>query len=303
MDQEVYNCFVDFKKAFDLVWHDGLWAVLRSYGISLKLITLLRNIYKDACGRSNGEWRGQRLFCNNSWEQTGWSNFSISFHHFSNGLWMLSRSWPQRESRSRERKYTIWNSLMTSICWTAHAYARLEKQVQKLDSESRRYGMQINRDKTMTMVFRRRAMGPDGKITLNGTDLKDVDSFVYLGAKLTWDNDSSEEIKRRMQLATGAFSDLKVVWRDKGIRLTTIESAATMCVRLRSPPLCCRDMDDRKSGQKTNLGIWNEMLQMDTGNQLAGAYYKWRSEEKDGKKRNGNGHHQDKKAGIVWSCC
>ena len=48
-----------------------------------------------------------------------------------------------------------------------------------------------------------------------------MDSFVYLGAKLTWDNDSSEEIKRRMQLATGAFSDLKVVWRDKGIRLTT----------------------------------------------------------------------------------
>ena len=46
VDQEVYNCFVDFKKAFDLVWHDGLWAVLRSYGVSLKLITLLRNIYK-----------------------------------------------------------------------------------------------------------------------------------------------------------------------------------------------------------------------------------------------------------------
>src|SRR5664279_6069354 len=29
VNKQVYNCFVDFKKAFDLVWHDGLWAVLR----------------------------------------------------------------------------------------------------------------------------------------------------------------------------------------------------------------------------------------------------------------------------------
>ena len=26
----VYHCFVDYTKAFDTVWHDGLWAVLDS---------------------------------------------------------------------------------------------------------------------------------------------------------------------------------------------------------------------------------------------------------------------------------
>ena len=57
VNQDVYNCFVDFKKAFDLVWHEGLWAVLQSYGVSQKLITILKNIYREAtaAGMVNGE--------------------------------------------------------------------------------------------------------------------------------------------------------------------------------------------------------------------------------------------------------
>ena len=63
-----------------------------------------------------------------------------------------------RESRSRERK--IYNlKFADDIDLLDSSYARLEKQVQKLDSESRRYGMQINRDKTMTMVFPQRGNG------------------------------------------------------------------------------------------------------------------------------------------------
>ena len=37
------SCFVDFKKAFDLVWHEDLWAALKSYGIGKKQIKILQN--------------------------------------------------------------------------------------------------------------------------------------------------------------------------------------------------------------------------------------------------------------------
>ena len=229
VDQEVYNCFVDFKKAFDLVWHDGLWAVLRSYGVSLKLITLLRNIYKDAVAAVmvNGEVSDCFAITvgNRQGDPISPSAFIIFLERIMDAVKKLASKGIKIQG---EEIYNL--KFADDIDLLDSSYARLEKQVQKLDSESRRYGMQINRDKTMTMVFRRRAMGPDGKITLNGTDLKDVDSFVYLGAKLTWDNDSSEEIKRRMQLATGASSDLKVVWRDKGIRLTTKVQLLCACV-------------------------------------------------------------------------
>ena len=57
-----------------------------------------------------------------------------------------------------------------------------------------------------------------------------MDSFVYLGAKITWNNDSTEEVKRRIQLATGAYGELRTVWKDKGIRLETKVQLLWTCV-------------------------------------------------------------------------
>ena len=42
--RSIYHCFVDYAKAFDRVWHEGLWAVLDSYQVPRKLVSLLRNL-------------------------------------------------------------------------------------------------------------------------------------------------------------------------------------------------------------------------------------------------------------------
>jgi len=44
-NQPVHNCFIDFKKAFDSVWHKGLWAVLESFGVTYKIVRLLQTLY------------------------------------------------------------------------------------------------------------------------------------------------------------------------------------------------------------------------------------------------------------------
>ena len=36
--QDLYHVFMDFKKAFDRVWHAALWAPMKKYNISTKLI-------------------------------------------------------------------------------------------------------------------------------------------------------------------------------------------------------------------------------------------------------------------------
>ena len=46
--KKIYNCFIDFQKAFDTVKHKVIWAVLRSYGIEEKMVTLLEKIYEKA---------------------------------------------------------------------------------------------------------------------------------------------------------------------------------------------------------------------------------------------------------------
>ena len=67
--------------------------------------------------------------------------------------------------------------------------------------------------------------------TLNSlSEIEDVDTFVYLGANITWNNNSSEDITRRIQLAAGAYGALKVFWKDKGINLDTKVLLLRTCV-------------------------------------------------------------------------
>ena len=42
--QDLHNVFIDFKKAFDRVWHAALWATMKKYKISTNLIQVIKNL-------------------------------------------------------------------------------------------------------------------------------------------------------------------------------------------------------------------------------------------------------------------
>ena len=46
--QDLYHVFIDFKKAFDRVWHAALWATMKKYNISKNLIQVIKNLYNKA---------------------------------------------------------------------------------------------------------------------------------------------------------------------------------------------------------------------------------------------------------------
>ena len=45
IDHDLYHNFIDFKKAFDRVWHKGLWRVMQRFHIDERLVTLLESLY------------------------------------------------------------------------------------------------------------------------------------------------------------------------------------------------------------------------------------------------------------------
>ena len=52
---------MDFKKAFDRVWHAALWATMKKYNISTNLIQVNKNLYNKATSAvlfngSIGDW-------------------------------------------------------------------------------------------------------------------------------------------------------------------------------------------------------------------------------------------------------
>ena len=47
---KLFTCFIDFKKAFDSIWHDGLFYKLLQYKIGGKFYDLIKNLYsKSKC--------------------------------------------------------------------------------------------------------------------------------------------------------------------------------------------------------------------------------------------------------------
>ena len=45
---EVYSCFKDFKKAYDSVWHEGMYAKLESLNINGKFLEIIKNMYEKS---------------------------------------------------------------------------------------------------------------------------------------------------------------------------------------------------------------------------------------------------------------
>ena len=45
--KKMYACFVDFKKAFDSVWHNGLFHKLEFLGINGNFLNLIKSIYSN----------------------------------------------------------------------------------------------------------------------------------------------------------------------------------------------------------------------------------------------------------------
>ena len=59
--QDLYHVVIDFKKAFDRVWHAALWATMKKYNISTNLIQVIKNLYNKATSvilfnGSIGDW-------------------------------------------------------------------------------------------------------------------------------------------------------------------------------------------------------------------------------------------------------
>ena len=59
--QDLYHVFIDFKKAFDRVWHAALWASMKPYNISTNLMRVIKKPYDKATSAvlfngSIGDW-------------------------------------------------------------------------------------------------------------------------------------------------------------------------------------------------------------------------------------------------------
>ncbi|KAK6762057.1 hypothetical protein RB195_022958 [Necator americanus] len=80
-----------------------------------------------------------------------------------------------------------------------------ETMLNELNEAGKRIGLRINR-KTQ---FMKNAHCEDGGVQLEGSQIVETPSYVYLGHSMNMEGDLKEELNRRMRAALAAFASLR----------------------------------------------------------------------------------------------
>ena len=86
----------------------------------------------------------------------------------------------------------------------------------KVKVESEKVGLKLNIQKTKIM-----ASGPISSWQVDGEALETVTDFIYLGSKITADDDCSHEIKRHLFFRRKVIANLNNILKSRDITLPT----------------------------------------------------------------------------------
>ena len=92
----------------------------------------------------------------------------------------------------------------------------LKRLLLKVKEESEKFGLKLNIQKTRIMVS-----SPITSWKIGGETMETVTDFIFLGSKITADDDCSHEIKRRLLLGRKAMTNLDSILKSRDITLPT----------------------------------------------------------------------------------
>ena len=216
-NRKLYAAFVDYKCCFDSVSREGLFHILTKIGINGKLFNAIKSIYNNvlACVRSNDEM-SELFSCPTGLKQgclCSPSLFLIFINELSIALNINGKHGIQLISGSESLFHLLFadDSLLLSDTITG-----LQNQLNILNNQSTRLGLDVNLSKTKIVVFRKGGfLSRYEKWTYNNEPLQVVNSYKYLGVdfttRLSFNNLTSSFVSKAKQACYGILSSLKKI--------------------------------------------------------------------------------------------
>ena len=204
VDKKVYACFIDYEKAFDRVNHKKMIECLKDIGTKPKDVKLIVTLYwtqRAAIQLGSGTSgkfeikRGVRQGC-----VLSPSLFNLFTEYIFRTL-DNNKGINIGGHRISNLRYAYDTVLL------AESEEELQEIVDIVNEAGKSYNMKMNARKTKTMVISKKE-GTTVTIRIDGTEIEQVQSFIYLGHKITQDGRSEEEVKRRIGIARTAFSKM-----------------------------------------------------------------------------------------------
>ena len=214
-NRPLWIAYVDLKAAFDSVDRNALWLLLRSLGLPLKIVDLMRALYTDtmSCVRADGscsEWfdikSGVRQGC------------TIAPNLFCTPMdWLLTRTTHRGFAGT-----SIGNETFSDLDF-ADDVALLSEMLEVvilaliiMEEEARPFGLEINWAKTKIQATVDTQPASSLVAQVNGNQVEIVESFTYLGSTIHSSGSSEPEIRRRISIARECMKILdRNIWRSQ----------------------------------------------------------------------------------------
>ena len=267
--QDLFHVFVDFKKAFDRVWHAALWSIMKLYNINANLIKVIESLYSKATravyyNGSIGEW-----FRTTVGVRQGCLLSPTLFNIFLERI--MTDALENHEGSVSIGGRTIANlRFADDIDALAGKEDEPVKLINHLDTTSTKYGMEISAEKTKLMTNNTKGISLD--VRIGGQKLETVQSFKYLGSVVS-DEGSKQEIMSRIAQTIGALTKLKTIWKNKNIALSSkIRLMRSLVISIFL--YACETWTLTAELEKKDTNYRNEMLPKTLGHLLQRPRYK-----------------------------
>ena len=217
--QAVYHCFIDFRKAFDRVWHKALFKIMRAHGIEARIVDLIEALYATTeaaivVGSTITDW-----FTTSVGVRQGCLLSPCLFNVFLE--YIMSDALEEFDGSVCIGGMCVTNlRFADDIDLIASSVEELMDLTEHVDTSATRLGMQINASKTKSMAAPEGG-GDLGCIQVGNERIEEVSQFKYLGAVITSDGKSDVEIRRRLALGKQKIIELQFIWKSPSLSLPT----------------------------------------------------------------------------------
>ncbi|KAI8494200.1 hypothetical protein Bbelb_279600 [Branchiostoma belcheri] len=187
--------FVNYEKAFDSFEFEPMFAALEHQGVDSEIITLLKDLYDGATSTLRLHKESEKI----KLERGARQGDNISAKLFTACLQdavVNKINWDKR-GINIDGEYLSHLLFADDIILVATSPQELEEMLQDIHNASKPVGLNMHLGKTKLMFNKHADKAP---VLVNGVEIEVVDSYIYLGKKITHDGSILPEIKRRITL-------------------------------------------------------------------------------------------------------
>ena len=177
----LFCAFVDFRKAFDSVYLNGLWFKLFKLGINGKMLKIFKDMYNQVktCVRACNSY-SEFFECAVGLKQ-GEVISPLFFSLFIDDLELFLQDDPNCGLNLDDITFILM-LFADDMVILGNTISDLQHGLDLLHTYCTKWGLQVNTDKTKILVFRKRGRLKDNEVwTYDGAKLEVVNDFNYLG--------------------------------------------------------------------------------------------------------------------------